>query len=321
MIDPDRPPESQSNGSARRSPQRVRPVVFIAPVVFALTATAGLVLIRTHTEHVQVQWIVLAMLACAAALLLAGVLLHHVLHWRRPIERIQAVIDQVREGEGADLPEVDGPLSELMERLGDLLNVLKQQRAQLAQADFEMRQKLAKRTDALQRVISSLRLQANRDPLTGLYNRRMFDQHVPGVIDQSRASGADLCLIMLDLDHFKLLNDTLGHAAGDQFLRSVGQLIRSTVRENDLAFRCGGDEFVIVLPESGRDAGNSLGQRLVSLIDALGKTHKLARPLGVSAGLATLRETGATTLSALIKEADTRLYSTKQSRKMGAQAA
>lgn len=167
----------------------------------------------------------------------------------------------------------------------------------------------------MERLISSLRVQANRNALTGLYNRRMFDQHVATVVDQTQSAGGEICLIMLDLDNFKLLNDTLGHGAGDEFLRAVGQLIRSGTREQDMAFRCGGDEFVIVLPGASLDSARAIAQRLAWLINALGRTHKLERHVGVSAGVAAISEVSPPTIGTLIQEADRRLYESKQSRR------
>ena len=107
--------------------------------------------------------------------------------------------------------------------------------------------------------------------MTGLYNRRLLDQHLPPIIDRCRNTQTHLSLLMIDVDHFKKLNDTLGHAAGDEMLRDIAQIIRSTIRENDSAFRYGGDEFVVVLEGFDAEAGQALGDRLISLVDALRK--------------------------------------------------
>ena len=175
----------------------------------------------------------------------------------------------------------------------------------------------AQRTDALEQKLGSMRQQANRDPLTGLYNRRAFDEHVNAVVREAGSTGGNVALLMLDLDNFKLLNDTLGHAVGDEFLRDVGQIIRSGIRKGDLGFRYGGDEFVVLMPDAQREDADATGQRLVGLIDGLGRTLKLPRPVGASVGLATLRELSDRTAAGLLREADRRQYEIKDTRRQG----
>jgi diguanylate cyclase (GGDEF)-like protein len=209
-----------------------------------------------------------------------------------------------------------GGLSPLTPVLQDLLRDLRRQRAEMAQLNLEMRQKVAQRTDALQRIVGKLRAQATRDVLTGLYNRRMLDQSLDELVQRCAQDKAPLCLLMIDVDDFKLLNDTLGHAAGDSLLRAIGQLIRSSVRQQDLAFRCGGDEFVIVLPQSGRPEGETLSKRLTELVDALSKPLPVPRKPRLSIGISTLTDVqfpaGA---QELMQEADRRLYAAKFARK------
>jgi diguanylate cyclase (GGDEF)-like protein len=213
-----------------------------------------------------------------------------------------------------DIARVSGPLSGVAAEVAGLLADYRQARAETAAAEREMRQRLSQRTEALERLVASLRVQANRDPLTGLFNRRSLEGHLRSLLDRARDSGSDLCLVAVDLDHFKSLNDTLGHAAGDELLRSVGQVIRSTVREHDAAFRHGGDEFLIVLPDSTPESGRSLADRLVYLVGALGKNFKLPRPPGASAGTVALSEMPYASPDILLAEADRRLYMAKQSR-------
>jgi diguanylate cyclase (GGDEF)-like protein len=253
----------------------------------------------------------------ATSVLLSIALWRRLRRWQTSLGKLEQTLGDVQAGEAPieELSEVQGPLLPLVESIQEILRELRRQKAELAAVELEIRQRVAQRTDALERTIGSLRHQANRDPLTGLCNRRMLDKHVGELIRQAREAGSDLCLLMLDLDNFKVLNDTLGHAAGDEILRTIGQIIRSSIRQQDLAFRCGGDEFMLVLPDDGQEAGQTLTRRLVSLIESLGKTLKTPKPLGVSIGLISLSETSDEDLRTLLAKADKRLYSVKAERK------
>jgi diguanylate cyclase (GGDEF)-like protein len=101
-----------------------------------------------------------------------------------------------------------------------------------------------------------LQAQATLDPLTGLANRVLLETTLEHTVAQSHRSGCALALVAIDLDHFKSINDTLGHAAGDAVLRGVGELLRKRLRSSDHAFRLGGEEFLVVL--HGADAGNAV---------------------------------------------------------------
>ena len=213
------------------------------------------------------------------------------------------------------LAEVGGGLVSLVPAVQELARELRQQRAATAELELEIRQRVANRTDALERTIGTLRQQATRDALTGLFNRRFLDQYLPQCVVRHVKEKRDLCLLMMDLDNFKVLNDTLGHAAGDDLLRAIGQLIRSAARGEDVAFRCGGDEFVVLLPGYGADAARALAERLTSLVDALGRTLKVPLPPRLAAGMATLSACPDPTPGGLLAEADRCLYEVKRARK------
>ena len=233
------------------------------------------------------------------------------------VRLLETLLPQVRQGELPieSLSEVPGRLAGVARVCQELLRDLKQQRAEVTQLEAEMRQRVAHRTQALERTIGALRQQAVRDPLTGLYNRRALEAYLPEVIQRAKAAKTPLCVLMIDVDHFKVLNDTLGHAAGDQMLKSIGQLIRSTIRENDVAFRCGGDEFVVVLEGHDEQAGQGLANRLSSLVDALGKTFRVSRPPRLSIGVSSLATVSEPTPQALLHRADQHLYEVKASRR------
>lgn len=164
----------------------------------------------------------------------------------------------------------------------------------------------------IERLQAELRDQAIRDPLTGLFNRRHLDDMVPRLIERASRSSKPISVILLDLDHFKKVNDTYGHRAGDVVLEKLGQLALSTTRPGDIACRYGGEEFVLVLPEAELDAAvertEELRQSFANLkIPELG----FNKPPTVSAGIAVFPEHGKTQ-DDLLQSADVALYKAKE---------
>ena len=122
----------------------------------------------------------------------------------------------------------------------------------------EVRRKLRHSEQTLQQRLleiedlqAQLREQANRDPLTGLYNRRYLDETLGRELAQARRSGNNLSLLLLDIDHFKRINDNFGHPAGDAVLHHSGTLLQALSRQSDLVCRYGGEEFLLLLPGTG----------------------------------------------------------------------
>lgn len=239
-------------------------------------------------------------------------------HWDHPLEDLVKLLSDIRAGEAPihELYKTTGRLAPLASTLADLLHDLRRQELANARLDQEMSQRVANRTDALQRSLSSMKNQAQRDHLTGLYNRRALEEAFPRVIDQCRSAGADLFVLMIDLDRFKQVNDQLGHAAGDALIADVGDLIRSAVRQTDLAFRFGGDEFTILLPGADQAAAQALADRLTQLGMQLGQTLKIRPAPGLSVGMSSLRTnpSDATPID-LMKAADASLYKNKTARR------
>ena len=104
---------------------------------------------------------------------------------------------------------------------------------------------------------------ADRDPLTGFYNHRYLHERLAEEVVRAVRSRLALSVVMLDLDDFKLVNDTFGHVYGDRVLVHVADLIRSTLRGSDVAARYGGDEFALILPETGRDEAMVVAERIL----------------------------------------------------------
>jgi diguanylate cyclase (GGDEF)-like protein len=111
------------------------------------------------------------------------------------------------------------------------------------------------------------RAQARVDALTGLQNRRAFDEESAAAVLSAQASGHPLSVVVADLDGFKRVNDTYGHQAGDECLRAVGAAIGTAVRDGDLCYRWGGDEFAVLLPGSGAASAEAVSQRLTEAVE------------------------------------------------------
>jgi diguanylate cyclase (GGDEF)-like protein/PAS domain S-box-containing protein len=167
---------------------------------------------------------------------------------------------------------------------------------------------------ALESAYRSAREQAQKDPLTGLANRRSLTAFVTEQLALSGRSGRRFSLMMLDLDHFKAVNDRLGHAAGDQVLTEVARILNDSCREIDLAARYGGEEFTIVLPATTTEQARSIAERIRAQVQercfaADSTAGPPAHALTLSIGIA---EAGPEDdLTSLISRADAALYVAK----------
>ncbi len=263
----------------------------------------------------RVWWYPLTAAVSVAAAAL--VYIRHQRNWLGPSRRLRELTSMAREGV-IPIDEVSrkaGHLLPLAETICDVLRDLRQQRAEVAALEAEVRRKVENRTQALERQISTLKTQASRDALTGLFNRRELERTLPELVATSQ-QGRTLSLLMIDVDYFKTLNDTRGHAAGDEFLKTLGQLIRSSIRPEDYAYRLGGDEFVIALPDSGKNTATQVADRLVEMVEQYVKPWRMQTPPGLSIGILSSRELGAAaTATEMLKVADGLLYEAKSARK------
>jgi len=159
----------------------------------------------------------------------------------------------------------------------------------------------------------TLRTQAVRDALTGLYNRRYMEHALEREVLRAARNRRPVGLIMLDLDHFKGVNDTYGHEVGDLLLRSLGEFLLANVRAEDIACRYGGEEFVVMLPEATLAMTQTRAEQLWKGVQELtvNVRGQLLRPLTTSVGVAAFPEHGRT-LAELLRAADVALYSAKR---------
>lgn len=176
-------------------------------------------------------------------------------------------------------------------------------------AAFVQRRAFARARDA-SIVLSE---QATHDALTGLPNRRHLLAALDTLPAECAREGARVALLYLDIDGFKLVNDTLGHAAGDALLRELSRALRSTIREDDLLARVGGDEFVVLTRHRADDAQlRELAQRLIACVNATGERQYAGRfAIGVSIGITTFPDRTSTGLE-LLDVADSAMYRAKR---------
>jgi diguanylate cyclase (GGDEF)-like protein len=175
----------------------------------------------------------------------------------------------------------------------------------------ELERKLiaAERTTALHRRLHG---DARQDALTGLGNRRRLAEDLEALTGRVERYGHVYCVALFDIDHFKALNDSNGHPAGDDVLRAVAGALRDAGRSGDTQYRYGGEEFLVLLSEQTIDGAAVAGERLRAAVEALGLPHPDGSHVTVSAGVAGPGERGGGTPEALIELADQALYRAKE---------
>lgn len=184
----------------------------------------------------------------------------------------------------------------------------------IARARTQIRRKFYQ--DALKSNYRKSISMAITDNLTGLYNRHYLDTHLDNLVSQARETGKPLGLVMMDMDHFKSVNDTYGHAVGDEVLVELAKRIVSVTRGSDLVARVGGEEFVVVMPETEIDHAVEVGDRIRKAVESL--PFKISHEQGyldktISLGMAFLKPDNSDTVDELMKRADDMLYKAKNS--------
>jgi diguanylate cyclase (GGDEF)-like protein len=213
--------------------------------------------------------------------------------------KVLAMLPLVAKGQSIGLAELisNGPISFDDERLGLARTMANEAAMALENA----------------RLYEDARALADRDPLTGFYNHRFLHERLGEEVVRAQRARQPLSVLMLDLDDFKLVNDTFGHLFGDRVLTWTAELIRSTLRGSDVPARYGGDEFAIILPETDGDDARSAAERILAAFrdHAFVGEQRGPVPIGASIGVATFPLEGRTATE-LIAAADAALYRVKR---------
>jgi diguanylate cyclase (GGDEF)-like protein len=179
------------------------------------------------------------------------------------------------------------------------------------QALLRANEVLCRQLDEIYLLQEKLREQANRDPLTGLYNRRFLDATLQREVARCRRGGQAPCLLMIDIDDFKRINDSHGHIAGDEVLCRTAGGLQDCVRMTDTCGRWGGEEFLCVLPDTGEAGAQDLADRMRLHVEALAVPWQ-DRSLTVTISIGLARLQAGETADAFITRADAALYRAKE---------
>jgi diguanylate cyclase (GGDEF)-like protein len=223
---------------------------------------------------------------------------------------------------GSEHPECDA-LNHRRDEIGQVARGLSGLRAELAEwrrraehTERRMHSTVAERTREITEELKKYRREVWVDTLTGVKNRRLFEEKFAPIFAAQQASGGDLALVMVDLDNLKTVNDTLGHATGDQILTFAGELLRSCLRNDDIAIRYGGDEFVLLLPGVSAEDAHRLSFRILTLFSQRAKMIAPTTPApSMTVGIASIRRHKPRSAADLLHMADQAMYRAKQTGK------
>jgi diguanylate cyclase (GGDEF)-like protein len=175
-----------------------------------------------------------------------------------------------------------------------------------------LQDELREKNRQLQEMLTKVETLAVTDSLTGLFNRRHCENALENEFGRTVRYNSSLTCLMMDIDHFKKVNDEFGHRTGDTVLREVAQIIKNNSREVDTVARWGGEEFVVLLPQTGKESGELFASRLVNMISEHRFSGTTGRRITVSIGIASAPDPSIDTGEKLLNASDFALYEAKR---------
>lgn len=244
----------------------------------------------------------------------------------RPVSIINESLEESVDEHGRIRKDIPIASGDEFGRLAAQFNLMREQlnaaheklHSRIAAADarlLETNQTLMRQSEELKEMNKRLIELSITDALTGLYNRRHFEDMINKELAHSARHNASCSLMIMDIDHFKNINDTYGHAVGDEVLRCVAQVIRDNIRTSDIPCRIGGEEFVVACRNTCRAEAAQLAERLREVVETTRvELEDLTITFTMSIGIATVAAGGEDlTLDTIFKHADRALYHSKES--------
>lgn len=254
----------------------------------------------------------LLVLGLVAALLFAFVAYRLASRMSQPIERLARAVHQVERREGEpDFPDERDAheVAQLSQSIQSMTRSLLNKEHELEAVNASLEVTVAQRTEALTRANEELARLATRDGLTGVHNRRSFDERLGEWFQAFRRNGRAYALLLIDIDHFKRVNDTHGHPVGDAVLQQLAQVLSEQVRATDFVARYGGEEFVVLLPDTGKLADAlAVAEKIRAAVETA--VFPAVGRLTISVGLS-LSDASDANAMALTRRADEALYDAK----------
>lgn len=233
----------------------------------------------------------------------------------QPLAEIGAKVRQVRSLRGKAQSQHEDEFDRLASNVQALCDELDSALRRAASAEGSVDHMVERRTKQISRLLQRAETDAEIDALTRLANRRFVQNRLDGLVQEQLRRKANLVAIAFDVDNFKPLNDTEGHAAGDNVLKFVGELLRGCLRENDVAVRMGGDEFTVLMADISAQEGTAVAERIVQMFAQRMRASSIKTPVTLSAGVASLESLAEKTGEKLLNSADEALYASKRSGK------
>ncbi|NWE41339.1 diguanylate cyclase [Pseudomonas yamanorum] len=256
----------------------------------------------------------LLLLGVIAAVVFGFVAYYLASYLSRPIEELARSAKQVQDQQpGAYFPQDHfvREIAQLGRSIKSMTQSLLGKERELQETNASLEATVAQRTIALTQANAELLNLASHDALTGVYNRRRFDEKLAEYSLLFQRSGRAFALLLIDVDHFKRINDTHGHAVGDDVLRHLAQLTQETIRTTDFVARYGGEEFAVLLPEiEAPDSPDGVAEKIRAAI--AGAHFETVGQITVSIGIG-LAEASDSDTTVLIRRADQQLYRAKSS--------
>lgn len=300
---------------------------FSAPILFGTEAIGSVeMLVSTNKLEAAIQKSFRSILLwMGSVVLLLGILIYvagsHVL--LAPIAKIRNRMQEIVAHPDGELQIMDVSGSDELADLASIFNKMQtslyvhrqqlKERVQIANENLtRVNQELTLRSKELEQMVTLSQQLATTDSLTGLHNRRFLDENLGSIFALAKRHGDPLCVVLLDVDFFKQINDEHGHASGDEVLKLLGELIRLSIRDSDVSARMGGDEFAFVLPRTNVRQGNVFAMSLLEKIRARGFKLPNGKILNVtlSIGVVELSD-DIHSVEALYGAADRALYESK----------
>jgi len=195
------------------------------------------------------------------------------------------------------------------------LSIVSQQNniKELKKVCLELEAKVMQRTKKLEDTQKKLIEQAHKDPMTGLYNRRYLNEIGESLLLIAKRAHASLSVMMLDIDDFKIINDSYGHAVGDSVIKSVTSVVLNAVRKSDICARLGGDEFVVLLPNTPENSATKIAEKIRKMVEKNKVVANGATNINCTISLGVTEVLFADeTIDHVIKRADDSLYQAKK---------